>query len=381
MAFEFSAAGRLIFGARAVAQAGAAARALGSQAFVVTGRSPDRAAALIESLAAAGVSVVTFQMAGEPDVPAVERGRAECVQAGCDLVIGFGGGSAIDAAKAIGALAANSGDPLDYLEVVGHGRQLTAPALPCIAIPTTAGTGSETTRNAVLGASGIKVSLRHASLLPRVAIVDPDLSAGLPASLTATTGLDALTQLIEAYVSSRANPMTDALCSAGIPLAASALPAAVRDGSDRRARADMSLASFWSGAALANAGLGAVHGFAGPIGGRYAAPHGAICAALLPHVIEVNLSALRARAAGSAAIGRFDDFGRAQAGRPAAGADHAAGWTREITATLEIRGSRTSAWPRRDVPALIDQTARASGTKANRSAHRGRTEEILERAL
>ena len=193
----------------------------------------------------------------------------------------------------------NGGRLLDYLEVVGGGQPLARPSAPCIAIPTTAGTGSEVTRNAVLSAPDqrVKVSLRSPLMLPRLAVVDPTLTQGLPRSITASTGLDALTQLIEPYVSCRANPATDAWCVEGLRRASGALRRACDDGADVDAREQMALASLFSGFALANAGLGAVHGFAGTIGGMFDAPHGAICAALLPHVMAGNLRALASRGA------------------------------------------------------------------------------------
>ena len=202
----------------------------------------------------------------EPDTTTIMQGAADARQAGVDCVVGIGGGSVIDAAKAIAAMATNEGDVIDYLEVIGRGRPLEKPTLPCVAIPTTAGTGSEVTRNSVLAsrAHGVKVSLRGPSLLPRLAIVDPSLTLDLPPALTATTGLDALTQLIEAYVSCRANPMTDALCQGGMGRRRRPFVAPSTTARTRAARADMSLASLWSGMALMNAGLGAVHGFAGP---------------------------------------------------------------------------------------------------------------------
>lgn len=412
MPFEFSMARRVIFGAGAITSAGDAARDLGRRALVVTGRSTDRARPLLRGLADRGVAVTTVQIHGEPDVAAVERGRDLCRAEACDVVIGFGGGSAIDAAKAVAALAANAGAPLDYLEVVGRGLPLERPALPCIAIPTTAGTGSETTRNAVIGAavgderavasgsrersgnhgvpaSGragrarhVKVSLRHASLLPRVAIVDPDLTLELPPALTATTGLDAMTQLIEAYVSIRATPMTDAGCIAGMSRGAAALPAAFRNGQDRQARHDMALASFWSGVALANAGLGAVHGFAGPIGGAFPAPHGAVCAALLPHAIEVNLSALRSREPDSPAIARYEQVARLLTGKPTAAAGDAARWAAQMAADLEIPTLSRYGVTREDVETLVDHAARASSMKANPIVlTRDELCELLERAL
>lgn len=193
---------------------------------------------------------------------------------------------------------ANGGDPLDYAEVIGHGRPLERRSLPLIAIPTTAGTGAEVTRNAVIGSPEhrVKVSLRSPLMLPEVAIVDPELTRDLPPALTASTGLDALTQLIEPLVSCRTNPLTDALCRSGIQRAARSLRRAVEHGEDLVAREDMSLASLFSGLALANAALGAVHGLTGPLGGMFEASHGALCASLLPAVMEANVRALRHRA-------------------------------------------------------------------------------------
>ena len=217
------------------------------------------------------------------------------------------GGSAIDAAKAIAALLTNDGELFDYLEVIGRAKPLTQPSAPCICIPTTAGTGAEVTRNAVLSSlkHRVKVSLRSPFMLPRLAVIDPELTVDLPPKLTATTGLDALTQLIEPFVSIRANPLTDALCREGIQRVARSLRRACETGAPE-AREDLALASLFSGLALANAGLGSVHGFASPIGGMFAAPHGAICAALLPHVMTTNIAALRERTSDSKALARYD---------------------------------------------------------------------------
>ena len=250
------------------------------------------------------LSATTFSVAGEPEISTVEQGVALAKKGNCELVIGIGGGSAMDAAKAIAAMLANEGELLDYLEIIGRGKALTKPSAPFIAIPTTAGTGSEVTRNAVLSSPEhkLKVSLRSPLMLARVAIVDPELTCDLPPALTASTGCDALTQLIEPFVCARANPMTDGLCVEGIRRAARSLRTAFHDGQNKSAREDMAVASLFGGLALANAGLGAVHGFAGPIGGNFPAPHGAVCAALLPHVMAANIRALRQRAAGSEAL-------------------------------------------------------------------------------
>jgi alcohol dehydrogenase class IV len=282
-------------------------------------------------------------------------------------VVGFGGGSVIDAAKAIAALLTNASPLLDYLEVIGRAQPLAQPSAPCIAIPTTAGTGAEVTRNSVLASAQhrVKVSLRSPHMLPKVAIVDPELTYGLPPEITASTGLDALTQLIEPYVSPRANPMTDALCVEGIRRAARSLRRAVKNGKDPSAREDMSLASLFGGLALANAGLGAVHGFAGPIGGMFPAPHGAICAALLPHVIEANLAALRARIPASNALHRYDEIARLVTERPQATANDLVNWTHELVTSLPIRSLSAYGITRDDFPAIVVAAERASSMKAN----------------
>ncbi len=381
--FEFATAGRVIAGRGALAAAGAAARALGRRALIVTGRSPERGGALARHLAAAGVSSATFSVEGEPSTSTAADGVLVAIGEHCDLVVGIGGGSAIDAAKAIAALAANGGELFDYLEVIGRGQPLAAASWPMIAIPTTAGTGSEVTRNAVLASPEhqVKVSLRSASMLPRVAIVDPDLTRDLPAMLTATTGLDALTQLIEPYVSSRANPMVDALCVEGLRRAAVALPRACRDGEDLAARADMALAALWSGMALANAGLGAVHGLAGPIGGMFTAPHGGVCAALLPHVVAGNLDALR-RAGDGRTVARFDAVARLLTGSPTASADDGVLWVSRLVEEFGVPSLRAYGVTPDRIADIIEPARRANSMKANPvELTAQQLTEILQRAI
>jgi alcohol dehydrogenase class IV len=297
----------------------------------------------------------------------IARGLEQARGEKCDVVIALGGGSVIDAGKAIAALLTNPGELMDYLEVVGKGNALRNPAAPFIAVPTTAGTGAEVTRNAVLGVPErqVKVSLRSPWLLPRLAVVDPELTLGLPPAVTARTGLDALTQLIEAYVSIRSNPLTDGFCVQGIPLAARSLRRAFHQGHDPEARRDMSLAALFSGLALANAGLGVVHGFAAPLGGRFPAPHGAICAAILPYGMEMNLRALRARDRQSIALGRYQDVGRMLTGRGDATADDGIAWTREICQEFGIPPLAAYDVRNEDVPSLVAEAAKASSMKGN----------------
>jgi alcohol dehydrogenase class IV len=385
MHFEFAAPARIIFGPGRLADAGTLARELGSRALVVTGRNPQRAARLLDRLAAAQVAATVFSVAGEPSTDDITRGTAHARAHGCDCVIGFGGGSAIDAAKAVGVLLANGGDLLDYLEVIGRAQPLPRPGAPCLAIPTTAGTGAEVTRNAVLFSPPhrVKVSLRGPHVLPRIALVDPELTHGLPPAVTASTGLDALTQLIEPYTSCRAQPFTDALCVDGLRRAARSLRRAFDHGGDAAARADLSLASLFGGLALANAGLGAVHGFAGPLGGMFPAPHGAVCAALLPHVMRANLAALPARGdAGHERLRRYDEVARLLTGRGDATGLEGVRWVEALVTDLRIPPLSSYGVTVADFPELIQASSKASSMKANPvPLSPAELEAILRRAL
>ncbi|HHY54253.1 MAG TPA: iron-containing alcohol dehydrogenase [Chloroflexi bacterium] len=367
MKFEFATAQRILFGEGTLAEIGAISRGFGERALVVTGANPQRAERLLALLAAAELQPSLYSVAHEPTVEDAIAGVAAAKRAGAEVIVAFGGGSVIDAGKAIAALATNPGDVFDYLEVIGRAQPLTQPSLPVIAIPTTAGTGSEVTRNAVLAspAHRVKVSVRSPSMLPRVALVDPELTYSLPAAVTAATGMDALTQLIEPFVSSRANPLTDAICREGLQHAARSLQRAVRQGSDVAARRDMAFASLCGGLALANAGLGAVHGFAGPFGGMYGAPHGAVCAALLPEVVAANVKALRQRAPGSVALTRYAELAHLLTGSAEATVDDAIAWLRALVAGLEIPPLSHYGFSRTDAPALVDKARAASSMKAN----------------
>jgi alcohol dehydrogenase class IV len=378
--FEFATAGRIVFGRGSLKQAAPAAASLGRRAFVVTGKDVTRASVLLKSLT---IDAVNFSIAGEPTTNMVETAVKQARQAQCDVVIGFGGGSVIDAAKAIAALLTNTGDLFDYLEVIGQAQQLIQPPLPCLAIPTTAGTGAEVTRNAVLLSPEhrVKVSLRGPLMLPRVAIIDPELTYSLPPAVTAATGLDALTQVIEPYVSSRANALTDAVCLEGMARVARSLRGAYDNGHDAAAREDMSIASLCGGLGLANAGLGAVHGFAAPIGGMFDAPHGAVCAALLPHALEINLRAVRERGPATV-LHRFDVIARILTGRPQATAHDAIQWATELCAALNVPALRTYGIGEKDVDELCEKAAAASSMKANPIVlTTAELRELLQRAL
>ena len=284
---------RILFGRGEAAKAAGLAAGFSRNAFVVHGRDAARAGWLIRDIQAAGVTVTAFSCPKEPDLPLLEAALAAARACGAGVVLCLGGGAAMDLAKAVAGLAPGKGVVLDHLEGVGRALPLTTPTLPFIALPTTAGTGSEATRNAVIDVPEHrrKVSLRDDRLMARVAIVDPALTDGCPRQVTLASGLDALTQVIEPYICARPNPATDALARAAIPQGAAAL-VRLMEVEDPDARDAMSWVSLAGGIALANAGLGAVHALAGVIGGMTGAAHGAICGTLLPFVLQANGRAL-----------------------------------------------------------------------------------------
>ena len=367
MNFEFATATRIVFGPGAASRLGSNAKSYGRRALVVTGRNPRRAEKMVADLSANGIGAAIFSIGGEPEISIIEHGVTFARKEQCDFVIACGGGSVMDAGKAIAAMLTNEGELLDYLEIIGRGKTLLKRSAPCIAMPTTAGTGAEVTRNAVLASPDhkVKVSLRSPHLLPRLAVVDPELTYDLPPALTASTGLDALTQLIEPYVCLRANPMTDGFCIEGIQRAARSLREVVFNGQNKSAREDMALASLLGGLALANAGLGAVHGFAGPIGGSFPAPHGAVCAALLPHVMAANLRALREREPENSALHRYDRIAALLTGNQHATADAGVEWVQKLVAELPIPKLGAYGVREENIADLVAKAANASSMKAN----------------
>jgi alcohol dehydrogenase class IV len=328
---------------------------------VCTGAHPDRYADL---LAALDLPHVVSTVDGEPTVDTARTATALAREHGADVVLGIGGGSVLDLGKAVAMLLANGGDPLDYLEVVGAGRPVTRPSVPYVAVPTTAGTGAEVTANAVLASPehGLKASLRSPFMLPRVALVDPLLTVGCPPPVTASSGLDALTQCLEPLVSVRANPVTDSLAREGLRRAGTGLRRAYADGSDVAARTDMALCALAGGMALANAKLGTVHGFAGVVGGMVDVPHGLACAAFLVPVVEANLRALRERRPDSPALGRYAEAARLLTGDPSASIVDGLDWLRETVTRLRV--SPVGLEPGQADP-VVARVARASSTQGN----------------
>jgi len=375
MRFEFATATRIMFGPGTIKQVAPLAARLGKRAFVVTGRTGQRAKGLLEQLNEQGIQYSTFHVPGEPTTAIAAQAVNQARRAGSELVISIGGGSVVDTGKVTAAMLTNKGELEDYLEVVGLGKQLTENPLPHIAIPTTAGTGAEVTRNAVLGVPEhqVKVSMRSAWMLPRVAVVDPVLTYSMPPDVTASTGLDALTQLIEAYVGNKANPLTDGICREGLKRAARSLRKAYADGSDQAAREDMAMASLFSGMALANAKLGAVHGFAGPIGGMILKPaswkpsagHGVICARLLPFVCQANIQALQNRAKDSPALTRYDHIAQILTETATARAADGVSWMQELCAALNVPSLAEFGLQERDFTTIVAKAQRSSSMKGN----------------
>jgi alcohol dehydrogenase class IV len=382
LSFEFATASRIIFGAGKINELANLMEEDKKRLLFVRGRSSDAIPRVREILSARNFKVTEFEVHGEPTVRVVREG-VEAAR-GCDMVIGLGGGSVLDAAKAIAALATNPGDLFDYMEVVGKGKPITQEPLPYIAIPTTAGTGAEVTRNAVIEVpeQNVKVSVRSPLMLPRVALVDPELTYNLPPEVTATSGLDALTQLIEPFVSLKANPLTDAICREGIRHAARSLRRAYQNGADTEARQGMSLASLFGGLALANAALGAVHGFAGPLGGMLHAPHGALCARFLPLVMEANIKAFGTRQPEHPALARYAEIAQILTGDTEAAAQDGVKWTLKLVNDLKISQLSEYGMTEKDFPEAVEKTMRANSFKGNPIAlNEGELTEILQRAL
>ena len=383
--FEFATAARIIFGDGSAEQLPQLARDLGSQALLVADSyQPAAVSALIDSLRAAGLGLTQFAVSGEPTVELIDQAKSLALSAGRDLVISIGGGSVIDTGKASAALIPNAGETLDYLEVIGAGRELASDPLPFIALPTTAGTGAEVTKNAVLGSKAhrVKVSLRDNRMLADIALVDPLLTHSMPPAVTASTGMDALTQALEPFVSHLATPVTDGFCAEGLRRAGSSLRRVYADPDDAEARRDMALTSLLGGLALANAKLGAVHGFAGVLGGMYGAAHGAICAALLPAVMEANIKALKQRESDNPALKRYEYAAQFLLFDRDAGVEDAISWIRETSRLLGIPGLGSCGVKEADFAEIVAKSSVSSSMKGNPIAlEDGELTAILKAAL
>ena len=365
--FEFVTMPRIIFGNGSIQQVGSLAAEFGERVLIVSGKSQDRLMKLLEILQHQELEVFVFPVTGEPTVEDIRAGVLFAREKLCDVVLGFGGGSALDASKAIAVLYSNEGDIYDYLEVIGKGKSLSGPGLPLITIPTTAGTGAEVTRNAVIGAPDrrVKVSLRSSVMLAKIALIDPQLTYSAPPEVTARTGMDTLSQLVEPFISNQSNWMTDIFCREGMRRVKNSISKAYHSGGDLLAREDMAFASLLSGLALTNAKLGVVHGFASVIGGVYPAPHGAVCARLLPPVVTANLKALQERGEDGLTLEKFSEMARILTGddhaRPMDGVE----WMERLVQVLRIPPLSSFGLREADFPQLVEKAMVASSTKGN----------------
>ena len=362
-AFDLALPRKVVFGPGRAAELAGLVASLGSRVLLCTGSDPARHRHLLGDIEPVAVVRVTREPLVDDARSALDEARA----AGADSVVAIGGGSVLDLAKAVAVLLGNGTDPLDHLEVVGRGLPIERPAVPYVAVPTTAGTGAEATANAVLGAPehGRKASIRSPHMLAAVALVDPLLTLQCPPAVTASSGLDALTQCLEPFVSPKANPATDAVAADGLRRGARSLRRAYEHGDDRAAREDMALCSLFGGIALANAKLGAVHGVAGVVGGMVDAPHGVVCAALLAPVVEANVRALRERDPGSPALDRYAAAARLLTGRDAATVEDAGAWLRETVEALQVPPLRDVGLRPARYAEVAEKSARSSSMQGN----------------
>ncbi len=338
MKFEFATAARILFGPGSSAQLPELAAAVGRRVFLITGSSGAPYNEMTTALVDAGLDVERHIVSGEPEVGSVETVLTAARKHNPEVLIGIGGGSVLDTGKIVAALLTNPGELADYLEVVGRGSPITNPPIPYCAVPTTAGTGTEVTRNAVIGVPEhrVKVSVRSRLMLPRHALVDPELTISTPPHITAATGLDACTQLIESYVGCKANPLTDGICREGLLRAGRSLRTVYLEPENRAAREDMALAALMSGICLANAKLGAVHGLAGPLGGLISAPHGELCARLLGPVTRANLAALQTQDPENLALVRYRQAAQLLMGRSEVQPGDLVDWVLELSELMKI---------------------------------------------
>ena len=364
--FEFATSIRIIFENGSFDKVPGLIKQQGNKVLIITGKNTNLANQLAERLSVIDIQSKIFNINSEPTTYDIERGTELARKTNYNVIIGIGGGSAIDSAKAIAALAPNKGELTNYLEVIGKGIKLEEKPLPCIAIPTTAGTGAEVTKNSVIKSTehNVKVSLRSDLMYPKLAVVDPVLTVTMPPDLTATTGVDALTHLLETFVSINANPFIDMLCREGMKRISSSLELAYFDGNNLEARENMAMGSMLGGMALANVKLGAVHGFAGPLGGMYPIPHGAICACLLPAVMEVNIAALKSKNQQNQ-LSKFDEVARILTGKVSALAEDGTIWVKELVKKLQIPSLSDFQLSPGSFPELIEKAKNASSMKGN----------------
>jgi alcohol dehydrogenase class IV len=363
--FNFSTATQILFGNGTIAKVPELLNNYGSKILLVTGKNSERAKPLSDRLSSAS-DIYCFRVEKEPSVEVIDEGVELARENHCEAIVGFGGGSVIDSAKAIAALTPNAGELLDYLEVIGKGKKLEEKPLPFIAIPTTAGTGAEASKNSVIYSAEhkVKVSLRSPLMFADVAVIDPELTLSVPPEVTATTGMDALTHLLETFVSNQANPFIDNFGREGMQRVSRSLLKAYENGSNLEAREDMAYAALLGGMALANVKLGAVHGFAGPMGGMFPVPHGAVCARLLPAVMEANLESVKAQNLNHI-ISKYHEVAQLLIGESKARSEDGIQWAQQMVEKLKIPSLSAFGLTPDDFPALVEKAKKASSMKGN----------------
>ncbi len=364
MRFDFVSPTRIFFGRGRIAEIGTILSQWGKRVFVVGGRSPERLRSLLNPCQACGCNTQIFQVTGEPSVPMVEEAVQSAREWKAEIIVAMGGGSVLDLAKAVSALLSNPGHLLDYLEVIGAGKPLSFPPVPLLAIPTTAGTGAEVTFNAVIFSPQhqVKVSLRNPMLVPRIALIDPDVLLTVPLEVAVASGLDALTQLIEPYTCITPNPLVDPLCREGIQRMARSFLASLERPANPDALEDMAFSALLSGFALANAKLGAVHGVAGPLGGLLGIPHGVICARLLPVVMRKNIQLLPED---SPILSRYREIAKILTGIPSAQPEEGVTWITQIVETFQVPRLGQYGLHSSHFPFLVERSSKASSMKGN----------------
>lgn len=375
MQFEFLSIPRIFFGSKQFQNIGSLIKEFGSRLLVVASgnalkKSPETKETLNLLASEHNFTFDTYIIKREPTIETIDFGVQKAKEFKADVIMGLGGGSALDASKAIAGLFTNGGSARDYMEVIGKGAVITHHSLPIIAVPTTAGTGSESTKNAVILAEEekFKASIRSQLLIPKIAIVDPRLMLTVPPSVTATCGMDALTQLIEAYTSNKSQPLTDTWALLGVKKASKSLLTCYRNGLSLEAREDMALASLLSGICLTNAGLGAVHGFASPMGGMKI-PHGVICAALLAPTIEANIKQLKTVDSENITLTKYAKLGEIISGKSIPSIDDAqkalVKYLKNLTQELNIPTLSEFELTDSDVQSIVEKAKKSSSMRYN----------------
>jgi alcohol dehydrogenase class IV len=369
--FRFARTPAIIFGPGKLSELKAIVRLYGNRIALVTGSksflASDRAAALLNELELSKIAFKSVNITGEPSPEMIDEAVSYLKEHEADLVVAIGGGSVLDAGKAVSAMLSVNGSVADFLEDVG---KLEHPGIkvPFIAIPTTSGTGSEATKNAVIsrvGKDGFKKSLRHNNFVPDIALVDPELTIRCPPDITAASGMDCFTQLTESFLSTKSNEYTDALALEGIKAVMACLETSYAAGEDIEARSGMSFAALTSGICLANAGLGVIHGFASSIGGLYNIPHGLICGTLMAVSNDVNVRKLLKDGSEPAALGKYAVLGRLSSGRTGMTDDYYTGsfieYLYDLTQRLGLPGLASAGIRKYD----LMEICRSTGIKNN----------------